>query len=505
MDLINILYTLTNLQVINSYDNMNLLLAIYSEPSTWKFLYRDIEKEYKDDPKYIEAVESNKMYAQYINNEPQIYFKLTISSNTSRGFQYKTGLNVDSNQFKPYGCCSGGGLYFSKLENIHQFVGFGKYLTPIIVPKNIPIYQETHSPQCGHHTNAYEKLKAPCIFVLPRIRIDKEIANNLIVKASEKNKIFEPYKYWNSNDPQLMFKFMRCSSNWGMERAFCAVNLWFELDKKSPPFELKLKIDLDQAIKSAFKIRNKDSLECFTCKILPHYIDKNKHLVKPIVQLNLDTNSFASKFNSDITNIFTKCGAVIAGSHVLKHITNSDFTSNDIDVYIHEKNLPLFFEISKYSYTTKNYQDNIESNNIICNRYNMTDIHCVFDVWCQCQNQGKLCKNGNIRKKFIKTYQMIVVKTDPTKFIKENFDFDMCAIGFDFATGNFVNLISRDDYSVMNIQDSYIDKMTGTQADSYSNYRANKTSERIVKYINRGFNIKNYKEFLYEIIDKMCW
>ncbi len=46
--------------------------------------------------------------------------------------------------------------------------------------------------------------------------------------------------------------------------------------------------------------------------------------------------------------------------------------------------------------------------------------------------------------------------------------------------------------------------MTSTQTDSYSTYRANKTIERMCKYIHRGFYIENWSEFLIEIRDNTC-
>ena len=93
---------------------------------------------------------------------------------------------------------------------------------------------------------------------------------------------------------------------------------------------------------------------------------------------------------------------------------------------------------------------------------------------------------------------------EPDEFIKTNFDFDLCAIGFNFAKNKFVNLIEKSNYKSLYIQDTYIDKMIGKNTDSYSNYRAYKTTARIIKYINRGFEIENWKEFLLLIRDYMC-
>ncbi len=47
------------------------------------------------------------------SNLPKLrFFKLTTHNELHHGFQYTTGLNIDSLQFNPTGECSSGGLYF---------------------------------------------------------------------------------------------------------------------------------------------------------------------------------------------------------------------------------------------------------------------------------------------------------------------------------------------------------------------------------------------------------
>ena len=52
------------------------------------------------------------------------YFRLTNEEERHRGFQYKDGLNVDTNKFHPYGQCKQGGLYFFSREEIWKYPSY---------------------------------------------------------------------------------------------------------------------------------------------------------------------------------------------------------------------------------------------------------------------------------------------------------------------------------------------------------------------------------------------
>lgn len=137
---------------------------------------------------------------------PKIFFKLTNKNENHYGYRYKDGYNFDSNEFKPFGDCSGGGLYFCDFDNLYQFANhvvqqaqFDLMLeameyhknnhtyktldltqTPktntfnhtirdlnlrgVIVPPNIPYYEEV--------SNKAIKYKSPVIFLLPKINMD---------------------------------------------------------------------------------------------------------------------------------------------------------------------------------------------------------------------------------------------------------------------------------------------------------------------------------------------
>ena len=52
------------------------------------------------------------------------FYRLLNDAENHRGFQYKTGINIDTNEFNPSGSCEKGGLYFfdeSQLINYSEY------------------------------------------------------------------------------------------------------------------------------------------------------------------------------------------------------------------------------------------------------------------------------------------------------------------------------------------------------------------------------------------------
>lgn len=74
------------------------------------------------------------------------YYKLTNSDECHHGFQYKTGLNIDTIPFNPTGQCSPGGLYFaSEVQLINHMawgLGTAKYIRKVTFPDDARIYVE---------------------------------------------------------------------------------------------------------------------------------------------------------------------------------------------------------------------------------------------------------------------------------------------------------------------------------------------------------------------------
>ena len=52
------------------------------------------------------------------------FYRLLNKEENHRGFQYKTGLNIDTNEFNPSGSCEKGGLYFFDEA---QLINYSRY------------------------------------------------------------------------------------------------------------------------------------------------------------------------------------------------------------------------------------------------------------------------------------------------------------------------------------------------------------------------------------------
>ena len=63
-----------------------------------------------------------------------MYFKILADDLCHNGFQYKEGLNVDTNIFDETPSC-GGGLFFSDEKNIIEFCNYGNKIAVVTVPE----------------------------------------------------------------------------------------------------------------------------------------------------------------------------------------------------------------------------------------------------------------------------------------------------------------------------------------------------------------------------------
>ena len=65
-----------------------------------------------------------------------MYFKITNAEENHHGFQYMDGLNVLIEEFNddPNQSCCAGGLYFTDVANIFNFLSYGIYLREVILP-----------------------------------------------------------------------------------------------------------------------------------------------------------------------------------------------------------------------------------------------------------------------------------------------------------------------------------------------------------------------------------
>ena len=73
------------------------------------------------------------------------YWRLTNKKECPRGFQYKDGLNVDTQPFNPTGSCKPGGLYFfsdAQLANYQLYVKDPVWIRQVTFPPDAQIYVE---------------------------------------------------------------------------------------------------------------------------------------------------------------------------------------------------------------------------------------------------------------------------------------------------------------------------------------------------------------------------
>ncbi len=71
-----------------------------------------------------------------------MYFKIFNEEDNHHGFQYKDGLNVDTNPFDAHGSCVPGGLYFTTIDYICDFFKYGDYIRVVEVPEDAQMVQD---------------------------------------------------------------------------------------------------------------------------------------------------------------------------------------------------------------------------------------------------------------------------------------------------------------------------------------------------------------------------
>jgi hypothetical protein len=71
----------------------------------------------------------------------KLFFKITNAKENHNGFQYVDGLNILDKEFEENGHCVNGGLYFTDIEHIFDFLDYGIHLREIILPINDPNFK----------------------------------------------------------------------------------------------------------------------------------------------------------------------------------------------------------------------------------------------------------------------------------------------------------------------------------------------------------------------------
>ena len=100
------------------------------------------------------------------------YWKITNESEIHKGMEYKTGLNTDILPFNndESKSCVKGGLYFTDLENISKFFGYGVWARPITIPENEVVIKDPENDKWRTHSFVMgEKIpKVKLVNMLPK-------------------------------------------------------------------------------------------------------------------------------------------------------------------------------------------------------------------------------------------------------------------------------------------------------------------------------------------------
>lgn len=70
------------------------------------------------------------------------YYKVLNEELNHKGFQYRMGLNIDTEEFNPSGSCESGGLYFTTKEHLCKFLDYGIYIAEVYIPFDAEVYKD---------------------------------------------------------------------------------------------------------------------------------------------------------------------------------------------------------------------------------------------------------------------------------------------------------------------------------------------------------------------------
>lgn len=154
-----------------------------------------------------------------------MYYKVTNEQENHNGFQYSTGLNIDTSEFQETGTYIKG-LHFTTLEHITEFFIYGTYVREVSIPKNAKMIKK----QDGYTWRA------------DRIILGKRyLIEDFIRKFKEK--FNEHDWYCISHYPKLPEDIIRENKNrvcWGaiLENQILSEEIIIEFKDKMDPYEL---------------------------------------------------------------------------------------------------------------------------------------------------------------------------------------------------------------------------------------------------------------------------
>lgn len=505
------------------------LIQIYKNPATHNEYLKQFEHIFEEKKSQIHDVVKlyNSFNLSTIEGNNQLYFKVINYDGKVRGlksgnkntytYKYYSGLNIDpmiedvlektTPQTTPNKIFDISGFSYCKLEDIHMYGSkdiMAGYIHPVIIPNSIPIVKELE------YTGGFKvtKYKSPLVYTLPKIRLGSSESIELLMRTNQMNERFLKSYLYCSDDIENLIKFENLYSCYESALSVKMMNKYIHAYVKRMILQKRydilfnkiitegqigygLKINLTQL----FYIFHKHGDGIFV-KYLREYfynkiIEKNREkLDTTIIDINvgesiLKMHEFLDK-NKDISDFFdfiSEKNGVVSGSFALKYFTCMDWMSSDIDIYvnkIHKTDVMNYAIEHNHTHFRRAISIGKEGNK----KYNMQGVDSMANL--------------HFLNQEIQNIQVIFVDTDPWEFIKTNFDFDICMVGY--RNNEFLH--NHSNITIFNeaiVTDKYINKMVGGEKDCYSIYRAAKTIERIVKYIERGFKITNIDYMLDKI------
>ena len=89
------------------------------------------------------SISGSEFKLKYPNTD---FYKLTNEDENHNEFQFKDGLNIDSNTFNPTGSCTKGGLYFTEHDKIGLWIIYNrqnmKYIRKVEILDDSKVYIE---------------------------------------------------------------------------------------------------------------------------------------------------------------------------------------------------------------------------------------------------------------------------------------------------------------------------------------------------------------------------
>jgi hypothetical protein len=453
------------------------------------------------------------------------FYKITNYTENHNGFQYRDGLNIDTQPFGQDDFCSNG-LYFYDLQYLWRYRNMGVNVRKITLPEDAVYLEEEYYDM--------KKYKANKIILGEKIEIGSDKFINLVKNTNlENNKwvsnyickyndeeslnfclkynyldscdelegdyeedYIEFYKpafkmaivkkfFLNKNDFEGLYTLLN-DNKIDVQNLISNTNLGFQIDQLNK----FCNISIEELIQTSFKTRD----VTFINYLKDFYIPKVVELTKTYREVgfftnllnNNNLNNIRSAINSKIPikNIseFDKLlidhAAFISGSFILNNVITQKFKPNNIDIIISKNNLNQFYSSLNNLFSLNGII--IEYKEQILNKYS----HFVLDSY-------KIILNN-------KTVINLIGVTEPVKFIENYVDFNFSQCVYN---GNDVLLSFKPEDIIRTgkITDDYINYIFSSELNDDTVYPLVETLERIIKYTKRGFIITNYKDFLEKI------